>query len=138
MAIIPALNLQSTVGSAERFLPTGISGQILPSSTLPYLITPPLPVGVENLNQTTLDQRLTLGSSSDYCDFDLTTFACRQTPLSQPTVLTTNRGEEINRQQLINEQDRQDRGLKNQLSGMNLYFLIGIPFLLFFIGKRYL
>ena len=53
MPIIPASNVQGTMGSAERFTPTSIQGQILPSYTLPYLLTPPGKAAVMGSNYDT-------------------------------------------------------------------------------------
>ena len=155
MPIIPAANVQGTMGSAERFRPTSIQGQILPSYTLPYLLTPPGKAAVMESNydtsnpirkgtdtlpsKPTLDQRLTLGSSDDYCAFDLSTFTCKpDIVIGSPTVLTSNRSAEIERATAIAMQDQGTRSLRDQIAGLNLFLVIGIPFALWFIARRFL
>ena len=155
MPIIPAANVQATMGSAERFRPTSIQGQILPSYTLPYLLTPPGKAAVMGSNydtsnpirkgtdtlpsKPTLDQRLTLGSSDDYCAFDFNTFTCKpDIVIGSPTVLTSNRSAEIERATAIAMQDQGTRSLRDQIAGLNLFLVIGIPFALWFIARRFL
>ncbi len=148
MPIIPATALQGAVGSAERFIPSSLPGQLLPGGIQPYL-TKIEPTPIASGSQADLDARLTVNGSRDYtgfegatgCGFWSRTFGlCPEADLeiSPPTVNTTNRGSEIAREVAVFNQDNQIKSFGDRLAGTNLFVLMAVPFMLFFIARKYL
>ncbi len=126
------------VGSSERFSPTPLKAQFLAGGLTPYITQTP-----SFISQPT-ENSLTLGSASDYnCDFNYSTFECNNPPLppnaGYGSVLTSNFPAEVQRQQLIFQQDNRSKmSFADQLKNTNIFVLIGLPFLLFFVAKKYL
>lgn len=141
MPFIPA-NISNDiigVGSSERFIPS-----ILPSTTLSNSIMSYLTETPSFINEPT-PKSLTLGSAENYkCDFNYSTFECTNPPLP-PTagygsILTSNYPAQVARQQAIYESDLQKnkKTFAQQLADTNLFVLLGLPFVLFFIARKFL
>jgi len=140
MPNIPAIIAQDIVGvgSSERFTPTPLNAQFLSGGLLPYLTQQP-----SFINQPT-ENNLTLGSAQQYnCDFNYNTYECNNLPLPPTSgfnsILTSNYPSEIARQQAIFKMDNQVKtSFADQLKNTNIFVLIGLPFLLFFVAKKFL
>ena len=126
------------VGSSERFTPS-----VLPSTTLSNSIMSYFKETPSFINEPT-PNTLTLGSAQDYkCDFNYSTFECNNPPLP-PTagygsILTSNYPAQVARQEAIYQSDlrKNKKTFAQQWADTNLFVLVGLPFVLFFIAKKF-
>ena len=139
MPSIPGTVVQDIVGvgSSERFTPTPLPSQFLAGGLLPYINQTP-----SFINQPT-ENTITLGSAKSYeCDFNYSTFECNNLPPSptsgERSILTSNFPEELARRDLIFRQDTGKTSFADSLKNTNIFVLVGLPFLLFFLAKKYL